>query len=39
VRRKFEIEVENDIIGQIAFGIAGGLGNTAAVCGAVVAAG
>lgn len=34
----FEIEAENDIIPRIAFGFAGGIGNTGAVCGAVVGA-
>jgi C_GCAxxG_C_C family probable redox protein len=38
VCQEFEIEVENDIISRIAFGFAGGLGNTGAVCGAVVGA-
>ena len=36
--QEFEIEVESDIISRIAFGFAGGLGNTGAVCGAVVGA-
>ncbi|MGD2206145.1 MAG: C-GCAxxG-C-C family protein, partial [Anaerolineae bacterium] len=30
--------MENDVIPQIAFGFAGGIGNTGAVCGAVVGA-
>ena len=33
--QEFEIEIENDVIRRIAFGFAGGLGNTGAVCGAV----
>jgi len=32
------MEIENDVICRIAFGFAGGLGNTGAVCGAVVGA-
>ncbi len=32
----FEIEVENDVLRGIAFGFAGGLGNTGTICGAVV---
>lgn len=36
--QEFEIEVENDIIPQIAFYFAGGIGNTGAVCGAVAGA-
>ena len=36
--QEFEIEIENDIIPRIAFGFAGGIGNTGAVCGAVVGA-
>ncbi len=36
--QEFEIEIENDVIRRIAFGFAGGLGNTGAVCGAVVGA-
>jgi len=36
VCQEFEIEIENDIIPRIAFGFAGGLGNTGAVCGAVM---
>jgi C_GCAxxG_C_C family probable redox protein len=38
VCQEFEIETENDVIPQIAFGFAGGIGNTGAVCGAVVGA-
>ena len=33
-----EFEIKNDVIPRIAFGFAGGLGNTGAVCGAVVGA-
>ena len=36
--QEFEIETENDVIPRIAFGFAGGIGNTGAVCGAVVGA-
>ena len=36
--QEFQIEVENDVIPRIAFGFAGGLGNTGAVCGAVAGA-
>ena len=36
--QEFEIEIENDIIPRIAFYFAGGIGNTGAVCGAVVGA-
>ena len=36
--QEFEIEIKNDVISRIAFGFAGGLGNTGAVCGAVVGA-
>ncbi len=36
--QEFEIEIENDIIPRIAFGFAGGIGNTGAVCGAVAGA-
>jgi C_GCAxxG_C_C family probable redox protein len=32
------MEMENDVIPRIAFGFAGGIGNTGAVCGAVVGA-
>ena len=38
VCQEFEIETENDVIPQIAFGFAGGIGNTGAVCGAVAGA-
>jgi len=38
VCQEFQIEVENDIIPRIAFYFAGGIGNTGAVCGAVVGA-
>ena len=38
VCREFEIEIENEIIPRIAFGFAGGIGNTGAVCGAVAGA-
>ncbi len=36
--QKFEIETDSDIIPGIAFGFAGGIGNTGAVCGAVAGA-
>jgi C_GCAxxG_C_C family probable redox protein len=36
VCQEFGIEVENDVMPQIAVGFAGGIGNTGAVCGAVV---
>ena len=36
--QEYNIEIENDVIRRIAFGFAGGLGNTGAVCGAVVGA-
>lgn len=36
--QEFQIEVGNDIIPRIAFYFAGGIGNTGAVCGAVVGA-
>ena len=36
--QEFEIEMENDAIPRIAFGFAGGIGNTGAVCGAVAGA-
>jgi C_GCAxxG_C_C family probable redox protein len=39
VCQEFEIEIDNRIIPRIAFGFAGGFGNTGAVCGAVVGAG
>lgn len=38
VCQEFKIEIDNDIISRIAFGFAGGIGNTGAVCGAVVGA-
>jgi C_GCAxxG_C_C family probable redox protein len=38
VCQEFEIGIENNVISRIAFGFAGGLGNTGAVCGAVVGA-
>jgi C_GCAxxG_C_C family probable redox protein len=38
VCQKFKIEVANEIIPRIAFGFGGGIGNTGAVCGAVVGA-
>jgi len=38
VCQEFEIEMENDAIPRIAFGFAGGIGNTGAVCGAVAGA-
>jgi C_GCAxxG_C_C family probable redox protein len=38
VCQEFEIETENDVIPRIAFGFAGGIGNTGAVCGAVAGA-
>jgi C_GCAxxG_C_C family probable redox protein len=38
VCQEFEIETENDVIPRIAYAFAGGLGNTGAVCGAVVGA-
>ena len=36
--QEFQIEVENDTIPRIAFYFAGGIGNTGAICGAVVGA-
>ena len=36
--QEFEIEIENEIIPRIAYGFAGGIGNTGAVCGAVAGA-
>ena len=36
--QKFDIEMDNDVIPRIAFGFAGGIGITGAVCGAVVGA-
>jgi C_GCAxxG_C_C family probable redox protein len=38
VCQAFGIKVDSDVIPQIAFGFAGGLGNTGAVCGAVIGA-
>ena len=38
VCQEFEIETESDVIPRIAFGFAGGLGNTGSVCGAVIGA-
>jgi C_GCAxxG_C_C family probable redox protein len=38
VCQKFEMETENDVIPRIASAFAGGIGNTGAVCGAVVGA-
>jgi C_GCAxxG_C_C family probable redox protein len=38
VCQEFEIEIDNEIIPRIAFGFAGGIGNTGAVCGAVAGA-
>jgi C_GCAxxG_C_C family probable redox protein len=38
VCQEFEIEIENNVLPRIAFGFAGGIGNTGAVCGAVVGA-
>jgi C_GCAxxG_C_C family probable redox protein len=38
VCQEFEIEVDPEIIPRIAFGFAGGIGNTGAVCGAVAGA-
>ncbi len=36
--QRFELEVDKEIIPRIAFGFAGGIGNTGAVCGAVAGA-
>ena len=36
--QEFELEVDTDIIPRIAFGFAGGIGNTGAVCGSVAGA-
>ena len=36
--REFELEVPEEIIPRIAFGFAGGIGNTGAVCGSVAGA-
>jgi C_GCAxxG_C_C family probable redox protein len=38
VCQEFDIETDNDVIPRIAFGFAGGIGNSGAVCGAVVGA-
>ena len=38
VCQEFEIEIENEIIPRIAYGFAGGIGNTGAVCGALAGA-
>jgi C_GCAxxG_C_C family probable redox protein len=38
VCQEFDIAIEEDVIRRIAFGFAGGLGNTGAVCGAVCGA-
>jgi C_GCAxxG_C_C family probable redox protein len=38
VCQEFDIEVNKDVIPQIAFYFAGGIGNTGAVCGAVIGA-
>jgi len=38
VCQEFDFKVEKEIIPRIAFGFAGGLGNTGAVCGAVAGA-
>jgi C_GCAxxG_C_C family probable redox protein len=38
VCQEFEIEIEDDVLHRIAFGFAGGIGNTGAVCGAVIGA-
>jgi C_GCAxxG_C_C family probable redox protein len=38
VCQEFGLEPENPVIPKIAFGFAGGIGNTGAVCGAVVGA-
>ena len=38
VCREFGIEMDEDVIPPIAFGFAGGIGNTGAVCGAVAGA-
>jgi C_GCAxxG_C_C family probable redox protein len=38
VCQELDFEVDNEIIPKIAFGFAGGLGNTGAVCGAVAGA-
>jgi len=38
VCQEFEIDVEEDVLRRIAFGFAGGLGNSGTVCGAVAGA-
>ena len=38
VCQEFEMETENDVIPRIATAFAGGIGNTGAVCGAVIGA-
>lgn len=38
VCQKFELDIEASIIPRIAFGFAGGIGNTGSVCGAVAGA-
>ena len=38
VCQEFGIETDNDVIPRIAFGFAGGIGNSGAVCGAVAGA-
>jgi C_GCAxxG_C_C family probable redox protein len=38
VCQEFEIEIDDEIIPRIAFGFAGGIGNTGAVCGSVAGA-
>jgi C_GCAxxG_C_C family probable redox protein len=38
VCQEFEVEVDSEIVPRIAFGFAGGIGNTGAVCGAVAGA-
>jgi C_GCAxxG_C_C family probable redox protein len=38
VCQEFEIEIDSEIIPRIAFGFAGGIGNTGSVCGAVAGA-
>ncbi len=36
--QEFDFEIDNKVIPRIAFGFAGGIGNTGAVCGAVAGA-
>ena len=38
VCQEFEMEIENEIVPRIAYGFAGGIGNTGSVCGAVAGA-